>query len=116
MLDLKIDTEITEERVLLTVSGELDIASAPVLSEALDLAEESRPGHLVIDLADLTFMDSTGISVLVGARTRVCERGGVFHVVNVVGGPRKALELTGLYDLVVVDPLRADAEAERPSA
>jgi anti-sigma B factor antagonist len=56
--------------VVLALSGELDLASAPVLERELRDAEATSPPRLVIDLAGLAFMDSTGLQALLRARER----------------------------------------------
>jgi len=116
MFDLKVGIDIKGDRALLAVNGELDAASSPVLTEAIEAVEVARSDLLIIDLTELSFMDSTGISVLVQARNRVCDRDGDFHVVNVSGGPRRALEHTGLYDLMVAQAEQSASEESRSSA
>lgn len=59
-----------EQRVVVQVGGELDIDRAPMLREALDrvLARADCPGEVVVDLAGLTFCDSSGLNALLQAR------------------------------------------------
>lgn len=66
-LPLSVETRrLDGRRVRMMVAGELDIATSPYLRE--DLERELRAGHGVdLDLSQLRFMDSTGISVLVKA-------------------------------------------------
>ena len=52
------------------VSGELDLASADKLEEAIRVAEKATEGAIVVDLTKLRFMDSIGLSVLLKAHTR----------------------------------------------
>ena len=52
---------------IIAVSGELDLASSPALQEELDRLASSDAELLIIDLRELDFMDSTGLSVLVRA-------------------------------------------------
>ena len=52
------------------VSGELDLGSADKLEEAIRGAEKATEGAIVVDLTNLRFMDSVGLSVLVKAHTR----------------------------------------------
>lgn len=56
--------------LLITVTGELDIATAPKLHERLMHAFQTNPSSVVIDLSGVTFIDSTGLGVLVNARQR----------------------------------------------
>jgi anti-sigma B factor antagonist len=55
--------------------GELDISTAPRLEEDLRRVEASSPQVLVLDLSKLTFMDSTGLRLLIGADSRAREAG-----------------------------------------
>jgi anti-anti-sigma factor len=59
-----------QDAVVLVLSGELDLASAPTLERELREAEATSPRRLVIDLAGLAFMDSTGLQALLRARER----------------------------------------------
>jgi anti-sigma B factor antagonist len=78
------------------LSGELDIATAGRAEDELRRAEAGEPDVLAVDLAGLTFMDSTGLRLIVAAasRARAADRRLV-----VVRGPdpvHRVLELTGL--------------------
>lgn len=64
------------DAVRVSLSGELVVASAGKLDEAIRQAEESDARAIVVDLTDLEFTDSTGLSVLLGAYTRNREEGG----------------------------------------
>jgi anti-sigma B factor antagonist len=67
--------------VVLALSGELDLASAPVLERELRDAEATGPTRLVIDLAGLAFMDSTGLQALLRARERANNTDGPHQLV-----------------------------------
>ncbi|MGH9114203.1 MAG: STAS domain-containing protein [Acidimicrobiales bacterium] len=59
------------DRIVMTLEGELDLSSAPKLRDAVDGALQSDPGHLVLDLHGLRFMDSSGIAALVHTQSRI---------------------------------------------
>jgi anti-sigma B factor antagonist len=59
----------------LRLSGELDMASVEKLEEAIRVAEESTARTISIDLSDLEFMDSAGLTVLLRAHTRTRQDG-----------------------------------------
>jgi anti-sigma B factor antagonist len=85
---------------VVALHGELDIASADGLADAF--VEVAGP-TVVVDLSDLTFMDSTGIGALVVARNRVVSKGlGRVVVTRPTTIVRKALEIMGL-DAWIVD-------------
>jgi anti-sigma B factor antagonist len=83
------------------LSGEIDIATAPELRECL----ESLDGQAVtIDFSDVTYMDSSGVNVLVEAIKRAHDGGGVPPVLRgVQPNQMRILELTGVAELLTVD-------------
>ena len=91
------------DAVVVTVEGEVDMASIPALRVALDDVESDH--ELILDCSGVTFMDSSGLSVLVTLWSRLQERGGSLHVRNPSPAVRRVMELTGLDDLI--KPLRA---------
>lgn len=72
------------------VGGDLDIATvAQLRTQLLDLADE-RPPAVVVDLSEVTFLDSTGIGVLIGARRRLLRLGSDL----LLASPSPAADLT----------------------
>ena len=92
---LTIDSRTEDGCVTLTVHGEMDLASSQLLRMKLDDAEKSRPRRIVVDLAGVEFMDSTGLYALVRANRRAEYRGHVFALINVSPPVRRLLSLTG---------------------
>jgi len=80
--------------------GELDIATTPELEQALADATADAVTEIVLDLRELTFMDSTGLRALAQANTRA-EVSGV--ALSIIRGPRqidRVLEISGLGTLL----------------
>src|SRR4051812_8377421 len=66
------------------VSGELDVLHSPRLREVLtDAIDGTAYAHFVLDLADVSFIDSTALAVLAGASRRVRDRGGKLVVTEI---------------------------------
>ena len=81
--------------VLVTVAGEVDIATVPRLREQLfALAAGGRP--LIADLDRVSFIDAAGLGVLAGAAGRAAAHGGSLHVVCARDRTRRLFHLTGL--------------------
>jgi anti-sigma B factor antagonist len=81
--------------VIAAVTGEIDISTVGGLRERLfELAEGSQP--LIVDLDQVTFIDSAGLGALVGTSRRVAEHGGTLHAVCAQPQTRKLLWLTGV--------------------
>jgi anti-anti-sigma factor len=67
---LVVDARIEGDTTVLTLSGELDLASTSVLERELDAVESAGATKILIDLAGVGFMDSTGLQALLRARER----------------------------------------------
>ncbi len=72
---LVVQPSTEEDLTVLTVSGELDLASTPILERELHAIEEAGAKKLLIDLAGVGFMDSTGLQALLRARERATAEG-----------------------------------------
>jgi anti-sigma B factor antagonist len=59
------------DALIASLHGELDLAGAPTLRDALDAALKKDPDSLVVDVSGLTFLDSCGLAELVRARKRL---------------------------------------------
>jgi anti-anti-sigma factor len=77
--------------------GEVDVASIAAFRNALT-AYATSEGDIVCDCAELGFLDSAAIAVLVAMRHRLEELGRTLLLVNVDGSPRRALQAAGLLD------------------
>jgi anti-sigma B factor antagonist len=93
------------------VRGELDIGSALGLAGPLADIATDGDGHVVLDLSELSFMDSTGMSVLLNARRRLTRQGRQLLVVCPSGPVMRLLELTRLIDTMGVHPSKDAALA-----
>ncbi len=78
------------------VTGELDLDTADQLARALGACQ----GHVVVDLAGVSFMDSSGLGTLIRARNRLTSEGGSLTVGQVADNVRRLFELTGLTDFL----------------
>jgi anti-sigma B factor antagonist len=93
----------------IAVSGEIDVATAPALREHLFEAVDRSSGLVVVDLLDVTFIDSTALGVLIGAQERCRERGATLRIVLKEARIVKIFEITGLTGLFSIFPSVAEA-------
>ena len=92
------------DRVTVVVAGELDHCTAPQIRRRLDeILEDTQVYRLVLDLSDLTFMDSSGIGVLLGRLRILQARGGTLAVQNMRPPIEKLFRLTGLERVIAVE-------------
>jgi anti-sigma B factor antagonist len=84
------------DRHRLLLAGELDIASAPILEAAIEGLCENGTGTIVLDLSQLTFMDSTGLRAVLAA-DRLCNGNGHgLSLAGANGAVQRLFELTGV--------------------
>jgi anti-sigma B factor antagonist len=83
-------------RVILSVGGEVDLATAPQLrAKLLDLVD-NRVGSIVVDLTPVPFIDSTGLSALLAEHQRAAARGRTMRLVCPEGPVRRIFRLAGM--------------------
>jgi anti-sigma B factor antagonist len=95
------------DAVVVHLRGELDLANVERVREVLLEAARSDAARLVVDLGEVTFLDSTALGALVQARRALDERPLV--LVAPVGDPRRALEVAGLLRHLTVHATLDDA-------
>lgn len=82
--------------------GDIDLATAKELGDVLRAEVAQEPEEVVVDLTETTYLDSSGISVLLNAQRRLTRAGSRFAVVAPPGAPRRVLELTGVAETLRV--------------
>jgi anti-sigma B factor antagonist len=93
---LNIETRRESDRVVITMDGELDMANAPGLQVAIESDELSAAEIVVLDLQGLTFLDSTGLRVILAARELCWRRGQEFAVTPGSAQVQRLLSVTGV--------------------
>ena len=97
--------------------GEMDLATAFQLTATLDAAIRESRGAFVIDLCDVTFLDCSGVSVLLRARAVLGREERALVIVCPPGSARRIFELAGIDDLLDLFETRDQAAASlQPAA
>ena len=78
---VRVTSRALSAAVVVEVAGEVDLASAADVADVVRAAFESRPGRVVIDLTEVRFLASAGLSVLVHAERTARESNQLLHVV-----------------------------------
>src|SRR5262249_38628456 len=98
-----------DDTVIFAVSGELDMATAPDLTSAVDGVQDGA-SSVIVDLTDASFPDSAAINTLVRCRRELDKRDVRFAAVSPPAGVvRKALEITNVLDELGVVESREEA-------
>jgi anti-sigma B factor antagonist len=108
---LAVERTSDEGMELVSVEGELDIATAPRLISVLNRAVQEALGSLIVDLSHVDFMDSTGLALLINAHRRLTRRRKGFAVVCPPGPLWRVFEITDMVETLHVCPDRASAWA-----
>ncbi|NUR07539.1 MAG: STAS domain-containing protein [Nocardioidaceae bacterium] len=93
---LRLDVEDRDGTALITATGEIDAATADSLSTAVTGALEDGSPRVLVDFAQVTFIDSTGLGVLVKAHRGAGEKGAIFGVVHPTPQTLKLIRVLGL--------------------
>ena len=94
---------------VVTVSGELDLVTAPGLLDELVRAWSEGANEIVVDLLRVPFVDSVALAVLVEASKRTTARGGVFRVVCDDRRIARIVEISGLDRVLRLHPTLREA-------
>jgi anti-sigma B factor antagonist len=95
-MDLGMDVAERDGWAVLSVTGEIDVATAPRLREKLVSLVADGHHRIIVDLDQVDFLDSTGLGVLVGALKRVRTHDGELALVCTKPRILKGFEITGL--------------------
>jgi len=99
---------------VLRVSGEIDVYTAPLLRERVTHLVDDGARHIIADLRGVTFLDSTGLGVLVGSLKRLRSHDGSLRVVINADRILRIFRITGLVSVFALDrSLREAINADR---
>jgi anti-sigma B factor antagonist len=95
-MDLDIEVTRTADTCIMSLDGEVDVYTSPSLKQDMVAAIDEGCAHMIVDLAEVGFIDSSGLGALVSGLRRMKERSGTIRLV----GPRepilKVFKITGL--------------------
>ncbi|MDA8267603.1 MAG: STAS domain-containing protein [Actinomycetota bacterium] len=114
-MEVRFDVTARDNIPVLAAAGEIDVYTAPRLRE--QLLQLAHAGHatVVVDLTEVSFIDSTGLGVLVSGLKRFREAGGDLRLVVTQPQILKVLEITGLSSVFAVHDTAAAATADQPA-
>ena len=112
-LNIDLKTEDGGELLIFKLRGSLDLATSPTIRAALTDAADKGKRHIVVDLTQLEFLDSTGLGALIGAHRRASEHGGTFRLIVSDGPIARLLNITGLIRVIATYHNLEDAKADQ---
>ena len=98
---MEFSTETDRGVIIVNLTGELDENSAAATRDFLDnRIRENRYDRMILDFSNVSFMDSTGIGVLLGRYKKLSDAGGELCVRNLNMQIDKVFRISGLYQII----------------
>jgi anti-sigma B factor antagonist len=94
---------------VVSVRGEVDLATGPEFERALDAVPKDGVASVIVDLTECSFMDSTGLHLLTRTQSRFDSAGSRVALVSANRSVLRVFGLTGLDDVFAIYPSRAAA-------
>lgn len=108
-MEVSVSSRQSGDRTVVHVAGEIDVYTAPTLREELAGLVDDGTTDIVVDLTEVSFMDSTGLGVLVGALKRVRTTGGDLRLVIDQEKVLKVFRITALTQVFEIHPTLDEA-------
>jgi anti-anti-sigma factor len=100
----RVELEPDRQRVIVRPVGDVDLASAKDVEQPLFELLDRGFTHVVVDLRRVTFLDSSGIRLLINAHKHAEQLGSRMSVMLGGEASRRALEITGMLDYLEIEP------------
>lgn len=104
------ETAKSDTETCITVKGEIDVYTAPELREKVLPLCARKQHKVVVDLSEVTYMDSTGLGVLIGAYKASQKVDGEFIVTGVTARVERLFNITGLNELITIEKLQIQGD------
>ena len=102
-MSLHIETERSRRTLIVRLAGELDHHTAETVKVKMEEAlQEESTVNVILSLKNLTFMDSSGLGVILGRYKQVIAKGGKMIVCDVHPSVHRLFEMSGLFKIVTV--------------
>lgn len=98
MESIRLETHIVkvEDYSILTLSGEIDVFSAPQFKQAVNSIVEGIENHLIVDMNNVKYMDSSGFGILLSALKKLRPVGGTVNLIGCAAPIERVLKITKL--------------------
>ncbi|MBM4765380.1 anti-sigma factor antagonist [Bacillus sp. B15-48] len=109
-MNLSINVNETDILLKITLNGEIDAYTAPKLRETIIPLSVKNGINMVVDMSNVTYMDSTGLGVFVGVFKSVKANDGEFKMIGLSGRLKRLFDITGLAEIIDIN---SQIEGER---
>ncbi len=96
--------------LLVKVAGEIDLVTAPDFRESIDNAMKEMMGiNLLVDMSQVSFIDSSGVAVILGRFRRIQDQGGLMILYGMNANTKRILDLSGILSFIPFSTTEAEA-------
>src|SRR5271157_3205435 len=106
---MDINTRSKREVIILDIAGEIDLYNAPEIKDTINNLIEERKYNVVINLEKVSYIDSSGIGVLISSLSNLRKYQGGLKIINVFASVKKVFELTKLTSFFEIFDSEEDA-------
>lgn len=99
-MNLEIRVEQLDNDQILKISGEVDAFTAPKLRDAIIPLTEKENTNVIVDLSDVSYMDSTGLGVFIGALKSSRGNGSSLKLQGLTDRVERLFQITGLSEII----------------
>lgn len=100
-MSLQVELTTKQDILVIRLMGELDHHTADSLRQQVDMRiQQDQIKHILLNLEDLSFMDSSGIGVIIGRYKQITSRGGRMVVCSIHPSIYRLFELSGLFKIL----------------
>lgn len=102
-MNLKINVEQSANKRVVSLNGEVDVYTAPMLREAIIPLTEEKDLHVIVDLSEVTYMDSTGLGIFIGALKSSLQHGSTLKLSGLTDKIERLFRITGLSEIIDIE-------------
>ncbi|MBM7646231.1 stage II sporulation protein AA (anti-sigma F factor antagonist) [Scopulibacillus daqui] len=100
-MSLRIELEVKHQVLCIRLEGELDHHTAESLrNQVNDVLQKQTINHIILNLGELQFMDSSGLGVILGRYKQIASRGGEMVVCSISPAVRRLFEMSGMFKIL----------------
>lgn len=104
------EIEIIDKKIIAYLKGEIDHHNAPSIREKIDeCIERQNPEVLIMDFSGVSFMDSSGIGLVMGRYKLLCQREGKLEIIGLSSHAYKVMKLAGLERIAILKKANKEA-------
>ncbi|MDD2485310.1 MAG: STAS domain-containing protein [bacterium] len=102
-MDIKVEVISVDEVIaVVEIGGEMDVFTSPAIKKKVTEVIDSGRRFIIMDLGGVTYIDSTGLGLLISILKRVREKEGDLKIVGVTKQVQKVLDITGLNKILEI--------------